>query len=209
MTLFEAWGDWLGGQLKGDTLIWGVELIWWGRIGKLLQFMGGATIVAEIIGSHRLRGFGNSLHSWFNLNIAGRYIENSFRWYRVLLRSVKSGEDFLEHEDDTYFHIEMLNLITAAIGGVAIFWYFGLFGFQFLETGIFLLGILVGVLRITVVPFITIAVVVLVMGFGTVIDLFFIESMAWLLDRPQLDKWIKLVALLLLLIGFHFDFLTS
>jgi hypothetical protein len=41
------------------------------------------------------------------------------------------------------------------------------------------------------------------------IDGLFIEPTAWLLERRSLDKLIKIGALTLLIIGFHFDLLAS
>ena len=45
--------------------------------------------------------------------------------------------------------------------------------------------------------------------FGIVTDALLIEPIAWVLERPRFDRWLKILALLLLLIGFHFDFLAS
>lgn len=59
----EAWAAWLAGQQLSGHVLWGVSMVWWGRIGDILQAMGALTVLAEIIGADRLRFFGNSLHS--------------------------------------------------------------------------------------------------------------------------------------------------
>lgn len=52
----EAWGLWFGGeQLKGDAVLWFMSLRWWGRAGKLLTFLGGATVILDIVDPVKLR----------------------------------------------------------------------------------------------------------------------------------------------------------
>jgi hypothetical protein len=44
---------------------------------------------------------------------------------------------------------------------------------------------------------------------GLLLDVLLIEPVAWLLERDKLDRWIKLFAFILLITGFHFDFLAT
>jgi len=34
--------------------MWGLPILWWGRIGKILQFSGGAVVVLDLIGPERI-----------------------------------------------------------------------------------------------------------------------------------------------------------
>ncbi|MDR6598149.1 hypothetical protein ACFFSW_10930 [Saccharothrix longispora] len=51
-------GAWWHGALTGDTVVWGLPLRNWGRIGKLLQFVAGATVVLKLVGPERFAAWG-------------------------------------------------------------------------------------------------------------------------------------------------------
>ena len=44
---------------------------------------------------------------------------------------------------------------------------------------------------------------------GTLFDVVIIDNLAWLLERPKVENWIRVISLILLLVGFHFDLLAS
>ncbi|MEV6232781.1 hypothetical protein AB0L88_33450 [Saccharopolyspora shandongensis] len=50
---WEAVGMWWGGQKLEDFTMWGWPMLWWARIGKCLQFLGGAVVVLDLIGPTR------------------------------------------------------------------------------------------------------------------------------------------------------------
>lgn len=50
----DAWMAWWGGKTLIGTTLWGIPILWWGRIGKLMQFLGGLTVVLDLIGPERL-----------------------------------------------------------------------------------------------------------------------------------------------------------
>jgi hypothetical protein len=35
--------------------MWGLRILWWGRIGKVLEFLGGALVIVDLIGPERFR----------------------------------------------------------------------------------------------------------------------------------------------------------
>jgi hypothetical protein len=53
---FDAWSRWASGDpdLK-DKLLWGMQILWWGRVGKFAAFVGGLTLILDIIGPERIR----------------------------------------------------------------------------------------------------------------------------------------------------------
>ncbi|GAB2749838.1 hypothetical protein GCM10027174_25380 [Salinifilum aidingensis] len=66
---WEAWGLWWSGTKLEDFAMWGLPLLWWARIGKLLQFTGGAVVVLDLIGPERFTRFADWLaqfSSWFS-----------------------------------------------------------------------------------------------------------------------------------------------
>jgi hypothetical protein len=55
----DAWADWFSvGQVPGDLWMGPLTIRWWGRVGKIAAFIGGATVVLDLIGPDRLRGLG-------------------------------------------------------------------------------------------------------------------------------------------------------
>lgn len=51
---WEAWSLWWSGAKLEDFAMWGLAMVWWARIGKLLQFAGGAAVVLDLVGPERL-----------------------------------------------------------------------------------------------------------------------------------------------------------
>lgn len=52
----DAWLTWFSGQqVPGDLVLWGRTVRWWGRAGKIAAFIGGTTVILDVIGSQRLR----------------------------------------------------------------------------------------------------------------------------------------------------------
>jgi hypothetical protein len=55
----EAWRTWLAGQQpSGDAVMWFMSIRWWGRAGKMAAFIGGATVILDLVGSARLKTIG-------------------------------------------------------------------------------------------------------------------------------------------------------
>ncbi|MEU0515594.1 hypothetical protein [Amycolatopsis sp. NPDC006125] len=51
---WDAWWAWWHGRSLAGYEMWGLPTLWWGRIGKLLQFAGGLIAVLDLIGPARL-----------------------------------------------------------------------------------------------------------------------------------------------------------
>ena len=63
MTFFNAWHLWWQGSLTRDFNLYGLGLLWWGRIGKAVAFIGALTVVLDLIGPDRLRAWGKKVHA--------------------------------------------------------------------------------------------------------------------------------------------------
>lgn len=59
--LVEAWQLWLNGNSTVGTSLWSVSMVWWARIGKLLQFAGALTVVLDLVKADRLRRWGTRM----------------------------------------------------------------------------------------------------------------------------------------------------
>jgi hypothetical protein len=48
------------GQTLAEMSMYGIRMLIWSRIGKILEFLGGAMILVDIIGPERLRAWGQA-----------------------------------------------------------------------------------------------------------------------------------------------------
>lgn len=63
---------------KLDTLF-GLQFVWWSRIGSVLQFLAGLTIIAEIIGEARIERYKKRISSSVKLKKSFRVLKAAFR----------------------------------------------------------------------------------------------------------------------------------
>ncbi len=61
--LYDAWRAWISGTEVRDHVLWGISILAWGRIGKILEFLAAITVVAEIIGRERLKKIVGSMRA--------------------------------------------------------------------------------------------------------------------------------------------------
>jgi hypothetical protein len=55
--LLHAWREWLAGHDITHLPVFGIEVRWWGRLGKTLEFLGGLTVVIDLLGRERMEEF--------------------------------------------------------------------------------------------------------------------------------------------------------
>ncbi|MEO3926925.1 hypothetical protein ABGB07_24080 [Micromonosporaceae bacterium B7E4] len=82
---WDLWSRWWSGQSIQDLSMFGLPIVVWGRIGKAMQYLGGLTVVAEIVGPERFRSFGDRLtgipwRSWWE-----RTVVMAAKWWFALL----------------------------------------------------------------------------------------------------------------------------
>lgn len=58
---WQAWSLWWSGAKLEDFAMWGIPMLWWARIGKLLQFAGGAVVIIDLIGPARFATLGRRI----------------------------------------------------------------------------------------------------------------------------------------------------
>ncbi len=208
--LFEAWRSWLSGDQVQNSLLWGLKILWWARIGKVIQLLAALTIIADIIGPARLRSFGNSMHGTFTLKKADYYVRDALQWLPSILRYAHTNDPLKgqkELEVMQKFKSDKINyfvcLFVTAMGVYLISfrvpWWAALVG----AIGGYTLFLL------TLSPIATVILLLIFSVGGLLIDSLLIEPLAWMIERPDFEKWVKIGSILLLLIGFHFDLLGS
>jgi len=56
MDLLYAWVKWSAGEKLADgTLLWGIKMLWWGRIGLIVQIIGAAMVVFDLLSLDRVK----------------------------------------------------------------------------------------------------------------------------------------------------------
>lgn len=214
--LIDAWSNWLQGSMNLEAQLWGMSTIWWGRVGKLMEFAAGLAIIAEIVGPARLRAFGDSMHKMIRPKRCLEFMLDVLEWVIAYVvqgftnnekRQAAAARVIATSEVDKLLTCSWIvvffgtwivtTLVAYRAGG---FW-LGLIGFV---GGLLLAMILVTLLLPVVAVFLCGVGVLLAM-----VDVLVIEPIAWLLERERVDTLIKCGSVVLLIIGFHFDLLAS
>jgi hypothetical protein len=203
--LDDAWRHWLSGDSLEQARLWGINILWWGRIGRLLEFAAALTIIAEIIGPERLRAFGRSLRTRVTARRALGLAWATLLWAWVwIYEQVIHDEDVTETRERAgkYRSTAKLHIVVSILlvfPTAYLLWRWGGWGATFWT--------------VLVAPAVAIpATVVLVLGWtlpGIALEWLLVRPVARILDREALDKWIKSGSALMLLVGFHFDLLSS
>lgn len=211
ISIFDAWTLWLSGRLSPNLTLWGVSIFWWGRFGKIMQVVGAVTIVADIVGPEKIRSLGNSLHSAITPTILMEFLNDCFEWYKVVFRHTFM-KDYVDEapaakKHSNQFKINILNYLTCFLLTILV-----IFAINPKESGWVLFveaAIIFFCLLVSLSPLVTVLFILAFIATGLMINAILIQSLAWFLEHPALDKLTKLASLLLLLIGFHFELLAS
>ncbi|MGH3661923.1 MAG: hypothetical protein ACRDT1_12460 [Micromonosporaceae bacterium] len=62
---------WSAGRPTSNVTLWGLPMVWWGRIGKLMQFAAGCVVVLDLIGPDRLREVGERATDRWKASVTG------------------------------------------------------------------------------------------------------------------------------------------
>jgi hypothetical protein len=211
VSLGKLWQLWAAGRVPDDTVLWGFPILFWARFGKIAQFAGAMVVIFEIIGPERLRKFGRSLHANFSWQRAEDLLAYAqawhSKWWSVLLFRPGAGRSYIL---ENYRDIENLRgvayglLTTVVIGLWAIkvqsthhvFYWTVIAALGSLAASILSASVTVGLLALH--------------GLATiVVDVVFIIPIAWFLERKNLEKSVRILSAIAIVVGFHFDLLSS
>lgn len=90
ISFIEAFRQWMNGpaELTNETLIYGVQLYVWSRIGIVLQMLSVFLLFLEIIGAKKLRKFGEQIGTYFDYD-ALKEISRIFELGREIKQKVE------------------------------------------------------------------------------------------------------------------------
>ena len=210
ITFSETCKLWLSDNLPADAVLWGISIFWWERIGKVMQFLGASTIIADIIGPEKIRQFGTSLQSTNSPKTLIQFLKRCFAWYVRIFRQTIMKEytkDSGDRESIKFFQLNILNyficflltVFTVVVAELHIFNWF------FLVEAIFIFGCLL----VSIAPLFTVLILVMLALLGLAVNSILLQPLAHLLESPSLDRLLKIASLLLLLLGFFGELLGS
>ncbi len=208
--LVDAWTLWSSEKLDDAHLLWGLEIFWWGRIGKLLQTFAVLTIVVEIVGEHRLRAFGRGLHGAFTFAKARAMLADAKSYTRAWSRYMRAPSGSDEHKQAA---ARVNALRSNKLSLVLALTYASVMGFILWVNlnwwqWVVAMFIAVGVYA-WMAAFVTFGVVLFISVLGLLADIALITPVAWIISRRSLDLIVKLCTLIAVVLGVHFDFLAS
>lgn len=216
-----AWSLWSEGLLGADYLLWGVAVLWWARIGKIVSAVSALTIILEIIGPDRLRIFGSRLRTNINFRWAARKIIRLSRTVTKLFRYLGAllGGDDRRLDTSLNALVEDSPIMTIFINVLLIGWV--ILSIRLVDTflydsfwimKLFVIGFTAAVLwLLSIIILIAVyALISLLFTFGALaINTLVLKPMVWVLERPDLNAKVRIISVALLVIGFHFDLLSS
>lgn len=85
---FDAWARWFDGNEVKNLTMGGIQILWWARIGKLMQFAAGLVIVLDLIGPERLAAAARKLGG-YEWGVAKAKIGGLRRRYRIRLLTMR------------------------------------------------------------------------------------------------------------------------
>lgn len=210
ITFSETCKLWLSDNLPADAILWGISIFWWERIGKVMQFLGATTIIADIIGPEKIRQFGTSLQSTNSPKTLIQFLKRCFAWYVAIFRQTIMKDytkDSGDRESIRFFQLNILNysicflltVFTVVVAELHIFNWF------FLVEAILIFGCLL----VSIAPLFTVLTLVTLALLGLAVNSILLQPLAHLLEHPSLDRLLKIASLLFLLLGFFGELLGS
>lgn len=176
-----------------------------------MQLVGAITIIADIIGPERIRGFGASLQSTITSIVLIQYLKDCFEWYVFIFR-----QTFMkEYTDETttprgLFRSGRLDILNYFISFLLTSFLVVSINPQQVGWIVLIEAVIIFVcLLVSISPIITVLTIVVLILLGLLINSIFVKPLAWTLENPSLDRLTKIASLFLLLIGFHFELLSS
>ncbi|MDP1715211.1 MAG: hypothetical protein Q8L41_10760 [Anaerolineales bacterium] len=212
ITYIEVWKLWFAGESTNQFYLWGLSILWWGRIGKVVGLLAGLVVISEIIGSGNLLRLSIELQTTIDITTTVTALKN--QWNSTI--SDMKGRDIISP-----FYGRLINFVfkankykTLKVSGFLLL----IITIVYLISATTWLGyyMLLLVLSNFLGNFlwkIVVPILVLLYKLVIAIPVFavdnFIKNIAYLLAFLANDRKAKAFSVVLLILGFHFDLLAS
>ncbi|MPZ47159.1 MAG: hypothetical protein GEV05_28115 [Betaproteobacteria bacterium] len=209
LTLCQAWANWWDSVPIISSTLWGIQILWLGRIGKVIQFAGAALIVVEIIGVSNINKAGNQLAGMLSspaITSPGRTAAGrAMRHWQLLLGRARPTPAELREVPAREVFTSPRYVLELALLFIAGYWVWT--SLSLLATKVLAVAA-VAIVWAFVAPFLSL-IVIFFLAALPLLALLLLKTLAWMMSRPRLDWATKVLALLLVVVGFHFDLLAS
>jgi hypothetical protein len=230
LDFWEAWTYWAAGVPIGQYILWGQEILWWGRAGKIAEFLAGLTVLLDIIGPERLRAFARSgtvtarerlrqlrmlatLKAWGDFMFTMPLAASGLRGFDESTR-IRLHEEQRERSEEVHERYKLssglewfLSLLLTACAVVLIF--SRSLSHRLFETVVNHPWLLVFGIVLIIPGFLfylaSLMRALVYAGLGVLI----LRPLAWLLDQPKPGYGLRWLCFFLFVIGFQFDLLAS
>ena len=186
--LADAWSHWWDGAQVGALPLFGKNVLFWGRLGKLLQFAAGLVVVLDIVGTDRLDRIRDQLREWLTRlsRLIGKLTWTS--WW------MDEGGPWRRWVSMVGYYVLYVAILASAIH------YADVRRQIVIEHGLLALF---GILFLAVTSVALIGQALLALGY------LLAAGMAFLFGGSKPGHVARWLALLLFVLGFHFDLLAS
>jgi hypothetical protein len=224
--LWDLWSRWLSGRGASGASLWGAPVLWWGRWGKLLEFAAGLAVVLDLIGPEPLRAFGHRMAS-LRWDTAGERFGKATNVLTAIVVAVclvgyVGLVITLNLSGVLHLNINVPDLSQTWIATwwgtmlVVVVWY----GIAFLAISIFggtdkQANKNIGQVAFFFAPAVVLILVLLAVVLSPWLAFIYLllvpaaRILAWLLDRNRPAHPVRWLALVMFVVGFHFDLLAS
>ena len=199
--LIFAWSQWVSGRLPDEFVLWGQTIRWWARVGIAVQLVGVLTIIVEIIGPTKIRAYGEGLKQRVENRKSLEHLIWVLNWPKRLYQTVKNrspapNPEHIEKRIESftvrlYTSLTTFMMMIVAIPDPTDIAVYPVLLFILLLAGLFLL------------------LSVLLAGTGFSFNSVVLMPMAWVLEHRFLSNTLKILSLLAVLFGIHFNLLAS
>jgi hypothetical protein len=236
--LVNVWRHWLAGEPTSGLVLWTLPVLWWGRIGKMLEFTAVAAVVLDLVGPDRLRTWGRQLRQpvfrkvedWGLLEVVGLVITiGLIIEYHAYYN--KAGQWLVVHifnfyqrlPAEAYWIAGALSATFLTLALAVLPWRRHDWAIQFFKVSTFISAIPFFVAYqvalwkfflswshgYILVPLTYTTVLLILIVPLYIIDLLIVNPISWLLDRERPGQPVRWLSVVLFIMGFHFDLLAS
>jgi hypothetical protein len=177
-TILQTLSLWLAGGLPKDTTLLGCPLAFWDRLGHVLEFVGVIAVVVDFLGAERLSAIARELREW----PTSMLVRPRAAAIGIAVFALIEGLTLLS---GTQTIDPVLPFTTIAVPSAVAF---AVTTLGLAISSYLILGLYVALFCVAIPPV--------------------ADYMARVLDREHADKWLRLISMPLLTLGFFLDLLA-
>jgi hypothetical protein len=184
ISVLQAMTLWFTGELPKQLTIWGHPLVFWDRFGQVMEFIGALAVVIDLMGAERLSAIAVELREWTRdpeVRPTNLLVRPRAALIGIAAISLVAGFAILTGSQKIDPFLPFTNIPVPVVVAFAVT----------------ILGLALPAYLLLVLYFVLFCVVTPPLA----------DFTARVLQREHADKWLKLIALPLLTLGFFLDLL--